>query len=172
MEKFLEAMVSNACHSLSSCYEIKATVVREVPLGKEPIQFRRAEDVASFFRAVIPSSSWFDPDKEAVIVLALNVRNRLIGFNLVSLGSVSCSLVNPREVFRPAIALAASSIVLMHNHPSGDPCPSPADSKATRVLKAAGRIVEIELADHVIVGRREVDPLKVGWYSFREAGFL
>jgi DNA repair protein RadC len=85
---------------------------------------------------------------------------------------VDSTLVAPREVFRGAILASASALVVAHNHPSGDPAPSQADIRVTRVLREAAKILEIELMDHVIVGDVKADPQKVGYYSFREAGLL
>jgi DNA repair protein RadC len=83
----------------------------------------------------------------------LNSRRRLIRVEQVSQGTLDTILVHPREVFRGAIAANASAVVLVHNHPSGDPTPSEADIKATRDLIRAGQLLKIELLDHVILGR-------------------
>jgi DNA repair protein RadC len=80
--------------------------------------------------------------------------------------------VHPREVFREAIREAASAVICVHNHPSGDPLPSAADLKVTQQLREAARAVQIDLLDHVIIGRPAADPAGRGHYSFREAGLL
>src|SRR3954463_7085168 len=85
------------------------------------------ERAAEYWRDNIPQAEWYDPAKEAVVVLILNTRRRIIGHNLVTLGSLDTCLISPREVFRPAIVAAGHCIVLMHNHPSGDASPSEAD---------------------------------------------
>ena len=110
------------------------------------------------------------PEQEQVWLISLDRKNRPKGRTLVTLGTVSGSMVHPREVFRPAIVAGASSIILCHNHPSGDPAPSTADVQVTRIIREAGKAVDIELADHVIIGEATADPLRVGWYSFRAAG--
>src|ERR1700691_3936189 len=86
-------------------------------------------------------------------VLLLNTRRRLIRVEIISQGTLDTILVHPREVFKLAIAANASAIVLVHNHPSGDPTPSDADIKATRDLIRAGQLLKIEVIDHVIIGR-------------------
>ena len=105
-------------------------------------------------------------------VLCLNRKNRLIRRIEVTSGTASATLVHPREVFREAIKEAASAVVCVHNHPSGDPAPSAADIRVTRQLREAAKIVEIDLLDHVIIGTVAADPVGVGFYSFRDAGVL
>jgi DNA repair protein RadC len=105
-------------------------------------------------------------------VLCLNRKNRLIKRVEITSGIATASLAHPREVFREAIREAAVAIVCVHNHPSGDPHPSAQDMQMTRQLREAAKVVAIELADHVIIGRQENDPAGVGFYSFRAAGFL
>ena len=105
-------------------------------------------------------------------VLCLNRRNRLLGLHEVSSGTATSSLLHPREVFRQALRHAASAVIVAHNHPSGDPAPSHADRAVTRQLAEAGRVVGVELLDHVVVGRPEADPAAKGWFSFGEAGLI
>jgi DNA repair protein RadC len=105
-------------------------------------------------------------------VLCLNRKNRLIKRVEITSGIATASLAHPREVFREAIREAAVSIACVHNHPSGDPQPSPQDMRMTRQLREAAAAVDIELADHVIVGRASADPTGLGYYSFRACGFL
>jgi DNA repair protein RadC len=111
-------------------------------------------------------------DVEKFWVLCLNRRNRLRKRVEVSSGTATAALAHPREVFRSAIREAASAVVCVHNHPSGDPSPSAADIQLTRQLREAAAAVDIPLLDHVIIGRRGADPLGRGYYSFREAGLL
>ena len=91
--------------------------------------------------------------QESFHVLALDVKRRLINRHLVSLGLVDASLVHPREVFRAAIGDSASAVALAHSHPSGDPTPSVEDIRITRQLVEAGRIIDIKVVDHVVIGR-------------------
>lgn len=105
-------------------------------------------------------------------VLSLNRKNRLLRCQPVTSGTATASLVHPREVFREAIRNSASALVCAHNHPSGDPSPSQADIRATRQLREAAAIVQLDLLDHVVIGQREHDPSGTGYYSFAEAGLL
>lgn len=91
-------------------------------------------------------------ETEALAVLILNAKNGVIGAEIVYTGNVSASLVRVGELFRTAVRLNASGIVLGHNHPSGDPTPSPDDLHLTAESIAAGRLLDIDVLDHVIVG--------------------
>ena len=104
--------------------------------------------------------------------LCLNRKNRLIKEIEVTVGTANSSLVHPREVFKDAVKLGASSIIVFHNHPSGDPAPSTADVQVTRRLREAAEIMDIELLDHLIIGQPDQDPRKTGYYSFKEAGLV
>lgn len=109
---------------------------------------------------------------EKLWVLCLNRKLRLIRCVEVTSGTATSALAHPREVFRTAIREAAASIVCAHNHPSGDPSPSAADVDITRLLREASKVVEIDLRDHVIVGKPAADPCGRGYYSFRESGLI
>jgi DNA repair protein RadC len=104
-------------------------------------------------------------------VLLLDTRNRLIRDVRVSRGTLNASLVHPREVFREAIKAGAASVVLAHNHPSGDPTPSSDDIKITRELVEAGRVMKIEVLDHIIVGKRTIGRA-TDYVSLKEMGVL
>ena len=110
-------------------------------------------------------------DREFFTVLTLNTKYRVIDKHLVSIGIVDACLVHPREVFRAAISDNASALIVCHNHPSGDTSPSREDIKITRQLIEAGRIIDIEILDHVIIGRpNERNPQ--GFTSLRESGLV
>lgn len=98
--------------------------------------------------------------KEHFVCLFLNTKNQVIAKETLSVGTLNASLVHPREVYRAAIQRNSASILCAHNHPSGDPTPSPEDLEMTRRLKEAGEIVGIELLDHVIIGDRQYVSLK------------
>ena len=106
--------------------------------------------------------------QESFQILCLNTKNRLINRHLITLGIVDASLVHPREVLRPAITESASALILIHNHPSGDPTPSAEDLRITKQLIQAGRVVDIKILDHIIIGRTS-DTSK-GILSMREEG--
>ncbi|MGH7965431.1 MAG: JAB domain-containing protein [Candidatus Binatia bacterium] len=107
-----------------------------------------------------------DADREHLVVLLLNSKNRLLGINTVSIGSLSSSLAHPREVFKPAILANAAAVILGHNHPSGDPTPSAEDLALTRRFKEAAELLGIRLLDHIIVGENG------RWYSCVDEGAL
>ncbi len=91
--------------------------------------------------------------QETFHVMSLDCKNHLIDRHIVSLGVADVSIVHPREVFRQAISAGASAVLLSHNHPSGDPAPSAEDLRITRQLIAAGKVIDIKVLDHVIIGR-------------------
>ncbi|MCR4431473.1 MAG: DNA repair protein RadC [Tepidanaerobacteraceae bacterium] len=103
--------------------------------------------------------------KEHFKVILLNIKNHVISVEDISVGSINSSIVHPREVFKPAIRRSSASIVLVHNHPSGDPTPSKEDVDITRRLVEAGKLLGIDVVDHVIIGN--------GIYiSLREKGII
>jgi DNA repair protein RadC len=112
----------------------------------------------------VETAPWFNVDCECFIVLLLNTRRKVKGHNLASMGTLDQLMVHARDVFRTAICSAASAIVLMHNHPSGEPEPSDADIRVTRDLIRAGQLLKIEVLDHVIVGNPR-------FCSLRELGY-
>jgi DNA repair protein RadC len=91
-------------------------------------------------------------DREHFWTLALNTKNRLLRVIEVSVGSLNASIVHPRELFRDAVRLSAASVIVVHNHPSGDPTPSGADIQLTRRIVKAGDVLGIEVLDHVVIG--------------------
>jgi DNA repair protein RadC len=105
-------------------------------------------------------------DREHFVALFLDTKNQVTGIHTVSVGDLSSALVHPREVFKPAILANAASILVAHNHPSGDPAPSPEDVAITHRLCEAGELLGIALLDHVIIG----EPGR--WTSLKEKGFL
>ena len=104
-------------------------------------------------------------------VVLLNTRRRLIRVEKITEGTLDTALADAREVFKPAIAAKAAALVLVHNHPSGDPSPSEADIKVTRDLIRAGKLLKIEVLDHVILGRKTSEREK-DWASLRELGYF
>src|SRR5262245_62151822 len=110
------------------------------------------ERAAEYWRSCVTAHPAYNADAECFVVLLLNTRRRIKGHVLVSTGTLDTILVHPREVFRTAIVANASAVVLMHNHPSGESEPSEADIKVTRDLIRAGKLLKIEVLDHVIVG--------------------
>jgi DNA repair protein RadC len=101
-----------------------------------------------------------DWSREHFLAVLLNARNGVVGVETVSVGSLSASIVHPREVFKPAIVASAAGIVLGHNHPSGDPEPSPEDLSVTKRLSEVATLMGIELHDHIIFTDRTFVSLK------------
>ena len=97
-----------------------------------------------------------DEKQEHFYIVMLSTKNHIIGEHLVSKGVLDAAIVEPREVFRPAIKSAASRIILIHNHPSGDPSPSDEDIEVTKKLMNAGEMMNIKVLDHVIIGDGKV----------------
>ena len=91
-------------------------------------------------------------DREEFVIILLDVKNKMTAIHSVSVGSLSVSIVHPREVFKMAILGNASAILLCHNHPSGDSTPSPEDIDITKRLVAAGELLGIKILDHIIIG--------------------
>lgn len=123
------------------------------PRGREPV-IRGPEDCFNYLRDMGSLK------KEHLRGLYLNVQSRLIHDEVISIGTLSRSVVHPREVFAPALEYAANSIILAHNHPSGDLTPSETDIAVTKQLAQAGSIMGIELLDHLIIGKEEYISLK------------
>ena len=133
--------------------------------GESPL-LDNPESVAEYFREMARGY-----EVEHFQVLLLNTRRKLIRCDIISQGTLDTILVHPREVFKSAISANAASIVLVHNHPSGDPTPSDADIKVTRELIRAGQLLKIEVVDHVILGRRTAERPK-DYASLRELGYF
>jgi DNA repair protein RadC len=146
--------------------EFKLVSLRECPLPESMQICDQPSLAARYWREHVTTHPVFNSDVECFVVLLLNTRRRIKGHVLVSTGTLDTILVHPREVFRPAIIGAASAIVLMHNHPSGESTPSDADIQVTRNLIRAGQLLKIEIFDHVVVGAGET------FTSLREMGYF
>ena len=108
--------------------------------------------------------------KESLRVILLDTRYHLIRIEEVSIGSVNESIAHPRDVFRPAVVSSAYAVIVVHNHPSGDPSPSQTDHSLTRRLAEAAELLQIKLLDHIIIGAPSEQG--TGYFSFKEAGVL
>lgn len=146
-----------------------AELARRMMLRSQPVtpQLSRPDAIVAHMQ---PSVAGLHVEK--FWVLCLNRKSRLLKQVEVTSGTATAALAHPREVFRAAIRESATGIVCVHNHPSGDPAPSAADLQVTRLLREAAKTVDIEMLDHVVIGRAEVDPQGKGYFSFREAGIL
>lgn len=128
------------------------------------------ENLLKFWQEIIATQADHEPDKESVVVVMMNTRLRPYAWHRVSLGTVSESHCQPREIFRPVIAAGAYGFALMHNHPSGDPSPSRSDEAVTRRITEGAGLLQIRFVDHVVVG--ESAPGRSPYFSFREAGLI
>jgi len=127
-------------------YRVRIALVRETADRALPKTYARTPaDIASLVRDIA------DQDREHFVVVLLNTKNRVLGIDQVSVGTLDASLVHPREVFKAAILANAASVVVCHNHPSGDPTPSAEDVRISKALKQAGEIISISVLDHVIL---------------------
>jgi DNA repair protein RadC len=151
--------------TLVAAFALARRLVKEVK-GDAPL-LDTPEAVADYMREEVRLRNG-----EIFEVLLLNVRRRLMGEGAIKIsdGTLDTILVHPREVFRPAIAASAAALILVHNHPSGDPSPSEADIKVTRDLIRAGQLLKIEVLDHVIIGRATQERPK-DYVSLRELGY-
>ena len=137
--------------------------VRTVPVGRPPAlgcALANVREAAALLDAVLCEEA-----TEVFAILCLNTKHRLIAYHVVSRGALDAAIVHPREVFKAALLANAAAIIAAHNHPSGDPTPSPDDMALTNRLAAAGALIGVPLLDHIIVGDEQ-------HYSFRENGHL
>jgi len=104
-------------------------------------------------------------DRESFRVILLDTKNHVLGIETVSLGSLNASIVHPRELFRHAIRRSAAAVILVHNHPSGDPTPSREDLEITRRIRDAGQLLGIDVLDHLVIGDNR-------FVSLKETGFI
>ena len=144
----------------ASPYEFKVTALKECPTPEALQQCDTPDKAADYWKMHIPSHPYFNPECECLAVLLLNTRRKIKGHQIVSIGTQDTILIHPREVFRLAIVSAASGVVIMHNHPSGESSPSESDIKVTRDLIRAGQLLKIEVTDHVIVGNGNFSSLR------------
>jgi DNA repair protein RadC len=143
---------------LAAALELGRRLAREGPFERSRIQGPR--DV---YERCAPSLR--DLPQEEFHLLLLNTQHAILRELIVTRGTLDTSVVHPREVFRAAIAESAAALILVHNHPSGDPLPSPEDREVTAQLVAAGRLIGIPVIDHVVIGDAR-------YVSFVESGLL
>ena len=142
--------------------EIKISVVREMPTtkGDEP------EKIAQFWREHVATSDWYNSDREHFCVFHLDIKHRIKNWELISIGTLDATIVHPRDVFRSAIIVGAASIIVAHNHPSGDTTQSKADVNVTQNLIKAGEILKIQVLDSLIISDTDE------YNSLREKGYF
>jgi DNA repair protein RadC len=133
-------------------------------ISRERATIKCPADVGHHLRKLLKKEDRLSREREHFWVIILNTRNRIRFVELVSLGTMNSSLVHPREVYRRAIKGGASALIIGHSHPSGDCEPSEDDITLTRRLMEAGKIIGIEILDHIIIGNTTL--------SFKEKGLL
>ena len=138
----------------------RIAMIKESAISVEQKTIRSPRDVFDAVREYLA-----DVDREHFLTLLLNTKNGIVGVNTTSIGTLNSSLVHPREVFKPAIIANSAAVILVHCHPSGDPTASNEDLEITRRLVEAGKLLGIEVLDHVIVGDG-------CWVSLKEKGIL
>jgi DNA repair protein RadC len=149
---------------LAKAAQIKAAFELGTRQDLEPERFSYAiTDPEILVKAIRKSIQ--DKTKEHFKLVLLNTRNKVIDISTISVGTLNASLVHPREVFREAVTHSAASIILVHNHPSDDPEPSDDDLSLTRRIADAGRLMGIEVLDHIII-------TKNGYTSLKQRGLL
>jgi DNA repair protein RadC len=126
---------------------VRVRLIRETTISQ--VQLSSPEDAMTTCEEFLA-----EEDRENLIVLMLSAKNDLLGIHTASIGNLTSAIVTPREVFKAAILANAASIIIAHNHPSGDPEPSAEDIEVTKVIKASGELLGIPLCDHIIVGER------------------
>jgi DNA repair protein RadC len=146
-------------------HEYKVTALRECPTPLDLQICDTPDKVAAYWQLHIATHPYFDPERECLAVMLLNTRRKAKGHQIISIGTMDTLLVSPSSVFRLAVMASAASIVVAHNHPSGDQTPSEADIKVTRDLIRAGQLLKIEVVDHVVIGRP-------GFSSLRALGYF
>jgi DNA repair protein RadC len=150
----------------SKRYRLKLATWIVVREAEEPSP-RYIKDPVGAAQLALDFAKASDDDREHFWVVLLNTKHRYLMHTEVSVGTLNASLVQPREVFGPALREGAHSMLLVHNHPSGDCTPSAEDRELTSRLRDCGKLLEIEVLDHVIVGSGSGR-----WFSFRDAGLL
>lgn len=145
--------------------EYKVVALRECQVPEQMKICDTPDTAADYWRLHVATHPYFNPECECFVVILLNTRRRVKGHQLVSIGTLDTILVDARAVFRTAVVSNAAAVVIMHNHPSGDPTPSEADIKVTRDLIRAGQLMKIDVLDHVIMG----NPKRC---SLRELGYF
>lgn len=150
--------------------EFKVVAVRRCRFRDERPTLDTPVEAARYWSQNIDGDD-LDAARECMVALLLDVRGRLIGHVKLAVGTKDTVLVNKAEVFRASVIANASAIVLMHNHPSGDPEPSVTDVSVTSDLRRAGRLINVEVLDHVIMGLPSLEG-SPGFVSMKQLGYF
>jgi len=136
-----------------------ATRLQQAKVGERPI-IKSPEDAAGLLMEKMRHL-----DREHFVAMHLNTKNHVLGIETVTIGSLNSSIIHPRELFKQAIKRSAAAIILVHNHPSGSPIPSPEDLAVTKRLVEAGQLLGVKVLDHIIIGDNE-------FYSLKQKGAM
>jgi DNA repair protein RadC len=169
----LEKIVMNNSSKSQTPLRVVLTRVGEASLthyGAARTPINTPENAFVFWRDVVSQDASFEADKEHLIAIMHDTKHRPICYHVVSVGSLNEAVAHPREIFRAAVVASAYGIILMHNHPSGDPAPSEADKRLTRRINECGELLRICLTDHIIAGTAEGG--RQPHFSFRENGMI
>ena len=157
LKKILGSGEANACQ-IMACFELGRRLASFKQEKK--VRINSAKDVAKIF---LPEMSTLQ--KELFKGVYIDARKNIIKEETIFVGSLNTSVIHPREIFQPAITYGAAAVILIHNHPSGDPNPSEEDVEITKQLIESGNILEIEVLDHIIIGDKK-------YFSLREKGYF
>lgn len=147
---------AKAAH-LKAAHEFGRRSLSSLPPG---VRLTKSQDVFRHYSPLFQNSR-----KEIFKIILLNQKNKVLRDVTVSQGSLTTTVVHPREVFNPAVRDSAASVIFLHNHPSGDPAPSREDKEMTERLVAAGSLLGIQVIDHVVIGSDS-------YFSFADAGYI
>ena len=136
---------------MKSVKEVEVVVRRRYKLGEEPAPYNVAVREPGMV-ARMAASVLENQDNESFLVFLLNIKNKVIGYQEVARGGIDTCPVDPRMVFRAAVLEGASAVIVVHNHPSGDPAPSGEDLALTKRLKEGGELLGVPVLDHLIIG--------------------
>ena len=150
--------------TLKAAFTLARRMAVEIPVARPLLD--DSESIANHMR-----EEFRDKEVEEFHAILLDTRRRLIRAEQITSGTLDTAIVHPREVFKKAIAANASALVLVHNHPSGDPTPSKADIQVTRDLIRAGQLLKIDVLDHVILGQRNTERDR-DYVSLKEMGYF
>ncbi len=128
--------------------------------AKKNLNFKEPERIADYYM-----EDFRHKEQENILLLLLDNKSNLLGEKVLFTGTVNASIISPREIYLEALRFHAVGIILLHNHPSGDPTPSDADRRITRKVRDAGQLLDIPLLDHIIIGDKK-------YVSFHEEGYL
>jgi DNA repair protein RadC len=138
----------------------RVSVVRDRSIDTETVTVSSVQSITEVLKGEL-----LHADRERLLCLMLNCRHKIIGLEVISIGTLTASLAHPREIFKGAIIKGAAGIILAHNHPSGDPSPSEEDIRLTKRVSQAGQLLGVDVLDHIIIA-------ETGHYSFKTSGVL